>query len=82
VTVVLPLVPVTPYMRSRVPGSPWTRAATAPSTARGSGTTSAGSPVPAASREPSGSVSTATAPASAAGPANRAPWVRAPGSAA
>src|SRR4051812_38523839 len=63
-------------------GSPNTRSATAPSTARGSATTQTGRPVASASPRPAGSVRTATAPAAAASAAYRTPCVRLPGSAA
>ena len=62
---VLPWVPVTPTVRSRVAGSPYTTAARRPSTGRTSGTTSIGTPAPIRAI-PSGSVTTATAPASRA----------------
>jgi hypothetical protein len=80
--VVLPLVPVTPRTTSCSLGEPYTRAATLPSSPRGSATTQTGRPVERASSSPAGSVSTATAPRDAASAAYRAPWVRAPGSAA
>src|SRR3954447_16833566 len=63
-------------------GSPNTRSATAPSTARGSATTQTGRPVASASPRPAGSVRAATAPAAAASAAYRTPCVRLPGRAA
>jgi hypothetical protein len=78
--VVFPWVPVTPIIRSRVAGSPYTSAETRPSTRRTSGTTTTGtSPTSAA---PSASVRTATAPAPRACGQYAAPWPRAPGRAA
>ena len=79
---VLPLVPVTPITSMPAVGSPYTRAASRPSSARGRSATSTGSPDPPASSAPAGSVNTAAAPAAAAAAANRAPCVRDPGSAA
>src|SRR5215213_759386 len=84
VVVVLPFVPVTPIScRSRA-GEPYTCADTAPRTARGSATTTAGSvhPWPTSRRAPSRSVTTATAPDACTAAAKSAPCARAPGSAA
>ena len=75
-------VPVTLITRSFVDGSPYTAAATPPSTERGDECTSTGVPRSPSSAAPASSVSTATAPAATASAANTAPWERAPGSAA
>ncbi len=64
VVVVLPWVPVTPTVRSRVAGSPYTSAAIRPRTGRTSGTTSTGDPPTRAA--PAASVTAATAPAARA----------------
>ncbi len=78
---VLPWVPVTPIIRSRAAGSPYTSAEARPSTGLISGTTTTGtsSSICAA---PSASVITATAPASRAWRQYVAPWPCEPGRAA
>ncbi len=81
VVVDLPLVPVTPSTRTPAAGRPYTQAATWPSTERGSGTTSTGTPVATAAGRPSGSVRIATAPPATASGENAAPWAARPGSA-
>src|SRR5262249_15787681 len=75
---VFPAVPVMPMTLSRSVGCPYTVAAASPSTARGSSTTSTGTP-PGPRVAPAGSVRTATAPAAMAWPANCAPCPCAPG---
>ena len=72
---VLPLVPVTPWMRSSRAGKPWNHALSGALTARGSGTTREGSSV--AGR----SLIATTAPACAARSSKSSPWCRPPGSA-
>src|SRR5262249_26755808 len=72
VVVVLPDVPVTPMTRNFDDGSPYTKAAAAPSTERGAGGTTAGT-LDGRVAAPAGSVSTATAPRATASAANWAP---------
>src|SRR5918998_1520767 len=78
VVVVLPDVPVTPSTASRVDGSPWIRAESGPSAARGSGCTTTGTCAPARAGRaaPTPSVSTAAAPAVSASAAKSAPCGR------
>src|ERR1700732_207679 len=72
VVVVLPDVPVTPMTFNRDDGSPYTRAAAAPSTDRGAGCTSTATP-DGSMAAPAGSVSTATAPPATVSAASRDP---------
>src|SRR3954451_24210008 len=71
-----------PMTVSRLLGSPYTRSATAPRTARGSSTTQPARPLARAASRPVGSVRTATAPRDTASATYWMPCVRAPGSAA
>src|ERR1700738_2103729 len=77
VVVVFPDGPVTPTPYTRDDGSPYTRAAAAPSTDRGAGCTSTATS-DGSMAAPAGSVSTATAPPATASAASRAPCTLAP----
>ena len=80
--VVLPWVPVTAIRVRARAGSPYSSAASRPSTERGLSSTSSGVPVSPIEAAPSSSVRIATAPEATASAAYVAPWTRLPGRAA